>query len=448
MEIDRREFLKKSAMAGGALVALGITGCTSPKSEGASIGNKAVPETALLVEPAEAETMEEKAIGQIFEHTIRIADILEQTTHKDWSRQEWLPEISFPGKITPKDTNPPVVEEKSAGWEDATFLETLIKIAQSDEKYFYRVELFANGLLAKNAAFNSLKAAVSQNIGAAGLALGHVWEMTGKEKYRKKAFEAADIMVELFDKDSGMIVESKNSRRSAVNYGAMAIPLLSWAKSNESDPQKAKLYENVANASISALINNFVREDGSTLHYMEKGPDGNWVKAQIETHGLNPETTWTRGMGFFLSSLVDAYEAEPSEKILEAYFKAMTFTVNNTPKLPNSTLPFDLDPNLPEGLKQIYDTSGSALITLSALRMAQKISPESERTLLIDYGRAVIRDIVENHMTGNGGVKNVCPGYFAVNKEDPEDRENSQIETSYGNYYTIQALQESQKIKN
>lgn len=429
MELDRGEFLKFAGLTGAGLVL--FPSCIFSLRK--TLRNSQTATPAPKEEIVEYGEFEEKPIQRLQKHLLDLSWKVQK------NNSPWLP--STINQETGKILGP-------AAWTDTFFLEMFNLLAEKDRNFLPDVYFYADFLIKEGGTFQTLKNIKNHDLGYLGVTLAHVAELTGEEKYKQKALEAVVILKELFDEKSQMLFWQKAGPdprlKHIIDTSFMGIPLLWWAEKKEDDKEAG----NLGRQAISAMIKNFQREDGSVYHQIERNEDGTYTKGETNpSQGYNNESSWARGqawaaLGFTLAAKENPYELE----FLNAAKKVISFIMENTPE--DTTFPFDFGKEVPENLKQYKDTSAQAITATAALELAKIVPDEEKKNKFINYGRRLLKNIVDKHLTPYGGVANGNVGYFVIeNYLKGDTAQHPQVELIYADYFTLYGLLLSQELR-
>lgn len=426
--MNRREFLKIGAISAGFL-ALGGTG-------GYLLGRSESQTPSLLESPPLVESgFEEKTLRKLKYRFLKLSKKMQGDDNgkfPSWAYQETGGYVS-----------------NTPNWSDALFVGGLNLFSNENHDFFNPlVKFYADLIISDGGAYKKLlEVDKSPDVAwTSFLTLVPVFETTKDEKYKKLALKAAEFVAySLYDEGLGLFSTSENSGQYVVNSLLTITPLLFWAEKNEEDPIKAKNYGDLARKYIYSSINNFMRPDGSVFHAITKTKDG-IIKGETKNPtGYNDNSTSTKILSTFILGVINGYKEDLSNQyFLETALKSFSFALKNTPK--KESIHFDIG-QIPNDLKKYKDTAGQSAIAYATLCLAELVKDDSIKTYLLNYGRFLIKDVVENHMTTYGGVANAMQGYWSI-RDLKEGKTNIpiQIETINGNYWAIKALKKSKEL--
>ena len=143
----------------------------------------------------------------------------------------------------------------------------------------------------------------------------------------------------------------------------MNLPLLWWAYEETNDDK----YYNVAYTHSKRTIEEFIREDYSTVHVIDFDLETGEIIRKITAQGYSDDSCWSRGQAWAIYGFTLAYKYTKDELFLKTAVNIAEYFIAN---LPEDYVPYwDFDD--PE--KEIKDSSvaaiaASGMITLSELR--------------------------------------------------------------------------------
>ncbi|MEM3191681.1 MAG: glycoside hydrolase family 88 protein [Candidatus Micrarchaeia archaeon] len=156
-----------------------------------------------------------------------------------------------------------------------------------------------------------------------------------REEYKNAALKAANKLVSMYNHSAQMIPLGKNckilgtaiSGENIVGVDNAIIPniLLYWAY----DKTKNQNYLEIAKQNLDSILNNLVRDNGSTEHMLEFDQSGKITKIWNNL-GYKTGTTWARGLAWTLLSLVYAIDYFSEIKYLKLYIKSLKYYISKS----------------------------------------------------------------------------------------------------------------------
>lgn len=124
------------------------------------------------------------------------------------------------------------------------------------------------------------------------------YEITSDDYLKKTALEAASTLATLFNKKSGFVykdftLNGKKAGRVMIDV-MMNLPLLWWAY-EETDAEK---YYNVAITHSKRTIDEFIRDDYSTIHVIDFDLETGEIIRKTTVQGYGNDSCWSRGQAW------------------------------------------------------------------------------------------------------------------------------------------------------
>ena len=196
-------------------------------------------------------------------------------------------------------------------------------------------------------------------------ALGH--QITKDSDLRKIALEAADTLSTLFNEKADFVyndftLNGKKVGRTIIDV-MMNLPLLWWAYDESGD----KNYYDVAYTHSKRTIDEFIKDEYSTVHVIDFDLETGETIRKITVQGYSDVSCWSRGQAWAIYGFALAYKYTKDELFVKTAVNIAEYFIEN---LPEDYVPYwDFDD--PE--KEVRDSSAAAiaasgLITLSELR--------------------------------------------------------------------------------
>lgn len=195
------------------------------------------------------------------------------------------------------------------------------------------------------------------------------------------------------------------------------LALIWWAYEETRD----KKYLDVGIEHAKITYENFIREDGSTVHIVEfKMPDAKKTK-ELTHQGYSHNSCWARGQAWALYGFAKAYKVTQLEEFLVAFEGLADYFIKN---LPDDFVPYyDFkDPNIPNVPK---DSSAAAIAACALLELDTYIQPALN----------ILNSLTQNYFTlpEYDGIL-TCGCYHLPNQE------GINCSTIWGDYYYLTAL--------
>lgn len=259
------------------------------------------------------------------------------------------------------------------------------------------------------------------------------WKVTGHERYRLDAIEAARTLTGRYDPECQVILawdvlDGVSMGRVAIIDTLVNLQLLYWAFSETRDAR----FDDVARSTLDAMIRLFVRADGSTRQMVRFEGTGCTLRAVAARHqGYGPESCWSRGLGWGIYGLASAYEHLADERYLDTAQRLIACYQENAPE---GLVPL-YDFADPAGVAGAPRDSSAATITAAGLATLWRVTGHERYGAL---ARAIIGSLVDNGFfvadeERAGGL--IAHGCFHYPKGLFID-----AELVFGDYYFLEAL--------
>ncbi|WP_049903185.1 glycoside hydrolase family 88 protein [Halococcus agarilyticus] len=198
-----------------------------------------------------------------------------------------------------------------------------------------------------------------------------------------------------------------------------------WRAARETGDER---YRRLAERHAATHRRWFVRADGSVWHKVAYNTETGDVQKHYNQLTRAPDTCWSRGLGWSIAGLADAYNATGETEYLDTLERHITYYRQHTPP---DDVPFaELGDAAPETYR---DTSAAALTAYGLVRLADE-SPRAEA--LRKYGRTVRSSLVKRYLASEGSrrgqLREGC--YNAVDDVAP------QHELIWSTYYLLCSL--------
>ena len=154
----------------------------------------------------------------------------------------------------------------------------------------------------------------------------------GSDKGRDAAIMAADYLISRFQEKGQFIqawgpIGSRDHHRLIIDC-LMNIPLLFWATKTTGDDK----YENVALAHFNTSIECVLRHDDSTYHTYYFDPDTGKPLHGVTHQGNRNDSAWSRGQAWGIYGSALAYRYTGSEKALDVFDRTLRFFLAHLPE--------------------------------------------------------------------------------------------------------------------
>jgi unsaturated chondroitin disaccharide hydrolase len=251
------------------------------------------------------------------------------------------------------------------------------------------------------------------------------YEMTKDKNLRKTALEAANTLSTLFHGKVGFVyheikLNSKKAGRTIIDV-MMELPLLWWAY-EETDNEK---FYNIAYIHSKRTIDEFIREDYSTIHVIDFDLETGEIIRKITVQGYSDDSCWSRGQAWAIYGFTLAYKCTKDELFLKTAEGLAEYFIRN---LPEDYVPY-WDFNDPQ--QSVKDSSAAAIACSGLLTLSEFSGREDFRVVAINILNSLCNDYLSEE--GKDGIlKHGC-----FHKPENMGVDESLI---WGDYYFMQAL--------
>ncbi|MCX7028304.1 MAG: glycoside hydrolase family 88 protein [Spirochaetes bacterium] len=159
------------------------------------------------------------------------------------------------------------------------------------------------------------------------------WRVTGDEKARRTALDAANLLMGRYYERAGIIqawgnLDDPNQRGRIIIDCAMNLPLLFWATEQTGDPR----YREAAARHLSAANEHLLREDGSSYHtYHFDTKNGTGLRGST-AQGSSDSSCWARGQAWGIYGLSLGFRYLRNPELLEVASRLAHYFLNRTPE--------------------------------------------------------------------------------------------------------------------
>jgi len=262
------------------------------------------------------------------------------------------------------------------------------------------------------------------------------YKLTGDEKAKQTALDAAKLLAMRFREKSGIIqvrgfLEDKEHKERGVYIidCSMNVPLLYWAAEMTGD----KTYYDKAYRHMNNVIAHMVREDGSSYQIFHIDADTGQPMRGWTGQGHADEDCWSRGQAWVMYGLPLSYRYTGDKQFIEVAKHTSNFFLNNLPE--DLVCNWDLVFHEQDGQR---DTSAAAIAVCGLLDLARQLPVLDEDRVLYEKAALAILDSLAEHYTtiNDAGANGVLGhGVYSYPKNLGVDECNT-----WGDYYYMEAL--------
>lgn len=248
------------------------------------------------------------------------------------------------------------------------------------------------------------------------------YEITGDRYSREVALGAAETLSTLFHEKASFVYNKIDEKTGRTIIDAMMdLQLLWWAYEETGD----KKYYNVAYTHAKRTIEEFIREDYSTIHVIDFDLETGKIMRKITVQGYSDNSCWSRGQAWAIYGFTLAYKYTKDELFLKTAENVARYFLRN---LPEDFVPywdFD-DPN-----KKVKDSSAAAIASSGLLTLSELSGLEELREVAIK----ILNSLCDNYLLGGDEEGILKQGCF-------HKPENMGVDETliWGDYYFVEAL--------
>lgn len=191
------------------------------------------------------------------------------------------------------------------------------------------------------------------------------WRLTGEDRYRRAAIEAAVSLADQFNPKAGFIpgwgfFGKQDWSGSVLVDTLMNLPLLVWAVQQGADSRLRDIVE----AQVAKTLENHLRPDGTVYHVFKFDPATGAAVGGDTYQGFGPESIWSRGQSWAITGLAILAAQTGDQRFRAASERIARVFVSNLPA--DGVPPWDFSapgPNEPK------DSSAGAIASYGFLKL-------------------------------------------------------------------------------
>jgi unsaturated chondroitin disaccharide hydrolase len=270
---------------------------------------------------------------------------------------------------------------------------------------------------------------------------GNGYRLTGNKEYKKILLNAADTIVQLFDKKAGTFLSwpSKSGdsilgpHNSSVD-DMLNLELLFWA----SQVTKSKNMARMANSHAYVLMNNHIRTDSTMFQVSVYDKMTGECVRKKNSSGYTDSSTWSRGQALGIYGFTMCYRETGDVKYLRS---AEALLVSYLSRLPDDFIPYwDFnDPKIPNAPK---DVSAAAIVASALFELSEHQNTIYDKRYYREFGERILWSLSS-------------PKYLSYDENDSflmhstgnkPKNEDVDVSSVYADYFYLEALTRLQKI--
>jgi len=189
---------------------------------------------------------------------------------------------------------------------------------------------------------------------------------------------------------------------------------------------------------LDLTIKDYIREDGSTVEFIEYDYDSGEMVRHFTLLGAHDDSCWSRGQAWAIGGFLRAWEELGDTKYLEVARKLFDFWIDNTGDDFVPAWDF-FDPKLKDGVDVPVDTSALAIVVAQLARLAVLDNKPDDVQYFVDYLESMLEGL-SSHLTplpddDDRPAGMLLDGCFN-NVKDFANRH----ELMWGNFFMLEAL--------
>ncbi len=268
------------------------------------------------------------------------------------------------------------------------------------------------------------------------------WRLTGDERYRSAAIDAARALIAQAHPSAGFIpgwgfFGGDDWAGASLVDTLMNLPLVVWAAKQTGEEELERAAVKHADLSVA----NHLRPDGSAYHVFRFDPGSGAPLGGATYQGSAPDSRWSRGLGWAIAGLSMLGEALPKPEYLRAARRAADFYRANVPDDLVPYWDFDVDPRRSPageaGSSQAAQPRDSAAAAISSFGM-QRLAAATEDAELERYALEVLRSLSQEY--ADAAPRHALLGHATADLPHGLGIDGA---TGYGDYYYLKCLVEA-----
>jgi unsaturated chondroitin disaccharide hydrolase len=256
------------------------------------------------------------------------------------------------------------------------------------------------------------------------------YQLTGDPMARGRGLLAATFLAGRFNPAGGFIRAWNQEERAGwvIIDTLMNLSLLFWAGREFKDPR----FRHIAMAHADTVLRHFQRQDGSVNHITRFDPESGAVIEALAGQGYAPDSAWSRGQAWAIYGFTNAFKYTGAVRYLEGARRVAQFFLTS---LPEDQVPY-WDFRLPSIQGEPRDTSAAACAASAFLDLATLL-PEDESRIYRKAAETILTVLFERYSSLNE------PGYEGLLKEATGNRNTGMavnVSLIYGDYFFLEAI--------
>lgn len=222
------------------------------------------------------------------------------------------------------------------------------------------------------------------------------YKLTGNERAKKLALQAADRLMDRYFQKAGIIqawgdLADPGQRGRMIIDCCMNLPLLYWAY----EMTGSRKYYDAACSHARQTVKYIIREDASTYHTFYMDVDTGEPRFGRTAQGFSDDSCWARGQAWGIYGLMLSYINNHDEILLGEAQKLTNYFLNRLPE--DHICYWDL--SFTKGEEE-RDSSAAAIASCGLLEMVKHLPLTDEgKTIYENALLKMVKSLVENYTT-------------------------------------------------
>jgi len=253
------------------------------------------------------------------------------------------------------------------------------------------------------------------------------YKITGDEDGLRRGLDAANFLASRFNLAGGFLrAWNEDNAGWSIIDSMMNITLLFWASETTGDPR----YKQIAIRHAETTMKYGVREDGSTNHIISFDPATGEYLESFGGQGLAPDSAWSRGNSWALHGFANTYRHTGDTRFLTEAKRIAHYFVA---ALPEDHVPYwDFRLESLEGMSR--DSSAAAIAASGLLEIADAV-PAGEKRMYQGAAERILKSLTENYVTWEQ------PDHEAILLHGTgSGTDNIDVSLIFGDYYYVEAF--------
>lgn len=260
--------------------------------------------------------------------------------------------------------------------------------------------------------------------------------LTGEERFKSLALRAADVLMDRYLVNAGIIqawgdLNDSSQQGRAIIDSLMNLPLLYWATAQTGDVS----YESAARRHANRLLDHIIRDDDTTHHTYYFDPETGEALYGRTAQGAGDASTWARGQAWGIYGFALSYAQTNDPRMLEGAVRCADRFLD---LLPRDHVPY-WDMIFADGDDEPRDSSAGAIAVCGLLELSESMADTGQYTLADKYHKAALQ-IMESLMkiyATKPGQSDALLDHSVYSKPDNRGVDEG---TLWGDYFYMEAL--------